>query len=79
MDPNNLAVSLNLPNLDISGKVIIKIVDFGDKQNEYPLLPHINDFLQWTIMPESHQAYSNFWITVTILNWMTNIFVWLYL
>jgi hypothetical protein len=78
MYPNLIAKSLQLPNPDVSGKCVLKIVNFDNTQsNALPILPTPGDFLNWYITPERHKAYSNFWLTATFMNLGTNLYIWI--
>jgi cytochrome oxidase assembly protein ShyY1 len=82
MNPRELALNLKLDN-PIASQFIIKVVDFGNQKKsfkkQFPLLIKKDDLMVWTISPEKHQSYANFWISVTVFNVVSNIFVWAYL
>jgi cytochrome oxidase assembly protein ShyY1 len=64
----------------INKKFIFKIIHFNqDNKTHYPIIMNKGDLLFWTITPQRHQDYANFWITATALNVLTNIIVWLFL
>ncbi len=78
--PDLIAGCLELPNKEDSGKGLLKIVNFqNEHKNALPVLPTPNHFLYWYITPERHGAYSTFWFTVTVMNLMTNVYVWVFL
>lgn len=84
MNPEELAENLNLGN-QIASQFLIKITDFGENTSSSPNFSHFpkimktEDLMVWYVSPKKHQAYANFWISVTIFNIFSNIFVWAFL
>jgi cytochrome oxidase assembly protein ShyY1 len=76
MDPMTLANILNIADQNTSGQFIIKQVSQGDRDKLYPVAIKPNDLMVWTITPETHQSYSNFWLFVTIMNMCSNVYIW---
>jgi len=86
MNPEEISEILKLENKNISSQFIVKEVDFnllnknkGKKNPQYPTKVSYNDLMVWYVTPEKHQNYANFWITVTVMNIISNLFVWMYL
>jgi cytochrome oxidase assembly protein ShyY1 len=61
--------------LKVDSDFIIK--ELGNDNRLYPKPLRPVDLMTWTIMPETHQSYSNFWLFVTTINVLSNIYVWL--
>jgi cytochrome oxidase assembly protein ShyY1 len=83
ISPNELANYLNDEQIEVNNKFIIKQVDFDANDNKnsspYPMILKKNDLLIWTISPERHQDYANFWRAATIFNIISNGIVWIVL
>lgn len=86
--PSELASYFKLANKELASKFIIKQVDFMKNENNnfvnsqysrnmYPKLCNLNDLMFWTITPQKHQEYANFWFCASFFNVISNIFVWL--
>lgn len=77
VNPSEIAERLNLPNKDISGKFIVKLVDFTENNPNVMPQPILkSELMTWTIMPDKHQSYANFWLFVTVANITSNLYVW---
>ena len=63
--------------LNVDRDFIIREVNFSNKDNIYPKKLKMSDLMTWTIMPQTHQNYSNFWLFVTIINILSNIYIWI--
>lgn len=61
---NNINLTRNTVNID---------------ELEYPKIKNKEEMLTWYIMPKTHRAYYTFWLTSTMLNLASNVYVWLYL
>ena len=48
-----------------------------EKKIIYPEKISIGDLMLTQITPQKHQEYAYFWLFVSILNFSTNIYVWL--
>lgn len=80
MIPSEISNIIKLDNQDIASKFIIKQVDLRENSKQlYPRCLTKNDLMTWTITPEKHQDYANFWITATTLNIISNLIVWFFL
>jgi cytochrome oxidase assembly protein ShyY1 len=79
LDPKDFSNCLNLGNSDISGEFLIRVVNFNSENKSHPIPLTKEDLMFWTITPQRHQDYANFWFTATMLNIASNIFVWCFL
>jgi cytochrome oxidase assembly protein ShyY1 len=77
MDPTTIANTLDIPDKETAGTFIIKQLSDSDKNNLYPKKLTTNDLMTWTITPETHQSYSNFWLFITVANVLSNFYIWL--
>jgi cytochrome oxidase assembly protein ShyY1 len=81
MNPETIANFFKLEG--INKEFIFKIINFNHagkiKSQLYPIIMNKRDLLVWTISPQRHQDYANFWLTVTTLNVLTNVILWLFL
>jgi cytochrome oxidase assembly protein ShyY1 len=75
MDPGNIAEICKLNN--VSGQFMLKELSTGVKEVEYPRKLKINELMTWYITPETHQSYSNFWLFITVMNILSNCYIWL--
>jgi len=78
--PRELALAMNLNNIDQSSQAIVKLVEYDDQLKS--LIPTVftpKDLFKWTIAPETHQFYSHMWFGVTFLNIFSNMLLWIYL
>jgi hypothetical protein len=62
--------------LSIDSDFIIKEINLGKEKKIYPKQLRISDLMTWTIMPETHQSYSYFWLFATTINILSNIYIW---
>jgi cytochrome oxidase assembly protein ShyY1 len=86
MNPEEISDLLKLGNKNISSQFVVKEIDFdfinknkGMKSMQYPIRVSYNDLMVWYVTPKKHEDYANFWITVTVMNFISNLFVWMYL
>jgi len=86
MNPEEISCLLKLENKDITSQFVVKEVDFdfldknkGQNNLHYPIKVSYTDLMVWYVTPKKHQDYANFWITVTVMNIISNLFVWMYL
>jgi cytochrome oxidase assembly protein ShyY1 len=75
--PDELAKYFELSNQEISSKFIIKEIIREEDKKIYPEKVTINDIMFTQITPKKHQDYAYFWMFVSILNFSTNIYIWL--
>lgn len=74
--PEELAKALSLENYEICSKFIVKEIK-SDKKI-YPEKVTVNDLMFTLITPAKHQEYAYFWLFVSLLNFGTNIYIWLF-
>jgi len=80
MHPKEISKYLKLERMDISGYSMIKVVNFDETSKQIcPKQMNRSDFLNWYIMPSTHQAYAYFWLSSSILNLASNLLVWFYI
>lgn len=76
----DILVNMNTDQLakrfDIDADYIVKEINFGKEIKPYPQKLRPNDLMTWTIMPDKHQSYANFWLFVTTINIISNIYIW---
>lgn len=80
INPEELSNYLELPNKEIAKQALIKQIEFENvNKTNLPRVISKEDLMNWTITPEKHQAYYRFWMTATILNVLSNIYVWVFI
>ena len=69
---------IKMPELERNKWWYVRETDFGQKNkgNLYPQLPSKESFLNWYITPQTHQAYSNFWLFLTCTILASNILLY---
>jgi cytochrome oxidase assembly protein ShyY1 len=60
---------------NIETEFIIK--EIGSDRKLYPRPLRVSELMTWTITPSTHQSYSTFWLFVTTINILSNIYIWL--
>jgi len=78
MHPEEISDFLKLESKDISSYAMVKAVNFKDDSKQLcPQMMTSSDFLNWYIMPSTHQAYAYFWLSLSGLILFSNLFIWI--
>ena len=75
-----MATMSQMPNQEEAGQFMLKIVDLNEEaKTPLPEAEDAKSLTSFTIAPERHEAYANFWDTLTYVGVVANTAIWLYL
>lgn len=77
--PEELASYLALPNREVSGKFVIKQIEFNPvNKTLHPVVLNVSELAKFPITAETNQNYALFWKGLTFFNIFSNMLVWIY-
>ncbi len=79
VDPYDFSLIDQLKNLDEASQFMLLQIDEDENTRQIlPTAPIVDDFVNWRIKPERHEAYATLWKYLTFAGVFANTAMWLY-